>query len=146
MKTDINLLKSRLSEKGLKITPQRIYTLDAIYSLDNHPTAEMIMEYVSNTYPGIATGTIYKILDVFVSKNLIKRVKTEKDIMRYDGIIENHHHLYSLETGRIENYENEELDRFLTGYFRKNRIRNFEIQEIKLQINGRFLVSGKKNI
>ena len=144
MKSDINQLKNRLIDKGLKVTPQRIYTLDAIYSLDNHPTAEMIMEYVSNTYPGIATGTIYKILDVFVSKNLIKRVKTEKDIMRYDGIMENHHHLYSSATGQIENYKDEELDRFLADYFKKNKIQDFEIQEIKLQINGKFLESEKK--
>lgn len=144
MKTDINHIKNKLNEKGLKVTPQRIYTLDAIYSLNNHPTAEMIMEYVSNNYPSIAMGTIYKILDVFVSKNLIKRVKTEKDIMRYDGIMACHHHLYSSETGQIKDYKNEELDKFITDYFKKKKIQNFEIQEIKLQINGKFLDPGNQ--
>jgi len=144
MITDINHIKNKLIEKGLKVTPQRIYTLDAIYSLNNHPTAEMIMEYVSDNYPGIAMGTIYKILDVFVSNNLIKRVKTEKDIMRYDGVMASHHHLYSSETGQIKDYKNEEFDQIMTNYFKNNKIQNFEIQEIKLQINGKFLDPGNK--
>lgn len=144
MITDINHIKNKLIEKGLKVTPQRIYTLDAIYSLNNHPTAEMIMEYVSDNYPGIAMGTIYKILDVFVSNNLIKRVKTEKDIMRYDGVMTSHHHLYSSETGQIKDYADEELDKFMSDYFKKKKIQNFEIQEIKLQINGKFLDPGNK--
>jgi len=71
-------------------------------------------------------------------------VKTEKDIMRYDGILKNHHHLYSSETNEIKDYWNEDLDQLLTDYFMQNDIENFEISGIKLQINGKFLKTGKK--
>ena len=90
----ISQIKDKLVENGLKVTPQRIAILEAIYMLNNHPTAEMIMEHIKNTHPGIASGTIYKVLDVLIENQLIKRVKTEKDVMRYDGFVENHHHLY----------------------------------------------------
>jgi Fur family transcriptional regulator, peroxide stress response regulator len=142
MADGINQIKERLLEKGLKVTPQRIAILEAIYSLNNHPSAEMIMKYIRDRYPGIASGTIYKVLDVLIEHRLIARVKTDKDIMRYDGILENHHHLYSSESEEIKDYVNNELDQLLKDYFKKNAIEEFEIEGIKLQINGRFLKGG----
>ncbi len=126
MAISIGQIKDKLVEKGLKVTPQRIAILEAIYTLNNHPTAEMIMDYIKDTHPGIASGTIYKVLDVLIENQLIKRVKTEKDIMRYDGILENHHHLYCSESEEIKDYMNEDLDQLLTDFFKKNGIENFE--------------------
>jgi len=37
-------IKNRLTEKELKVTPQRMAILEAIYKLNNHPTAEKIIE------------------------------------------------------------------------------------------------------
>jgi Fur family peroxide stress response transcriptional regulator len=143
MAVSIGQIKDKLVEKGLKVTPQRIAILEAIYTLNNHPTAEMIMDYIRDTHPGIASGTVYKVLDVLIENNLIDRVKTEKDIMRYDSVMENHHHLYCSESEDIKDYINEDLDQLLANYFKKNGIENFEIRGIKLQINGKFLKSRK---
>ena len=136
-------IRDKLVEKGLKVTPQRIAILEAIYTLNNHPTAEMIMNYIKETHPGIASATVYKVLDALVENQLIKRVKTDKDIMRYDGILENHHHLFCSESEEIEDYMNEELDQLLAAFFKKNGIDDFKIEEIKLQINGKFLKKKK---
>ena len=143
MEISISQIKERLVEKGLKVTPQRIAILEAIYILNNHPTAEMIMDYIKDTHPGISSATIYKVLDALVENQLIKRVKTEKGIKRYDGITENHHHLYCSDSEEIEDYMNENLDQLLADYFKKNGIEYFEIRDIKLQINGTFLKSKK---
>lgn len=139
MNNNIDKIRNKLSGKGLKITPQRISILEAIYNIGNHPTAEHILEHVRKTNPNIATGTVYKVLDTLVSNNIIKKVKTEKDIMRYDGVIENHHHLYCMECDYIEDYKDPELDRLLKSFFEKNEIENFIIEDVKLQINGRFI-------
>ena len=136
-------IRDKLVEKGLKVTPQRIAILEAVYTLNNHPTAEMIMNYIKDTHPGIASATVYKVLDALVENKLIKRVKTDKDIMRYDGILENHHHLFCSESEEIEDYMNEELDQLLATFFKKNGIDDFKIEEIKLQINGKFLKKRK---
>ena len=141
MEIGVTQIKDRLVEKGLKVTPQRIAILEAIYLLNNHPTAEMIMDYIKNTHPGISSATIYKVLDALVENKLINRVKTEKAIKRYDGITENHHHIYCSESEEIEDYMNKNLDQLLEDYFKKNEIENFEIRDIKLQINGKFLKS-----
>jgi Fur family peroxide stress response transcriptional regulator len=138
MQIPVVKIKDRLKEAGLKVTPQRLAILEAVSDLGNHPSAENIIEYIRSSHPGIATGTVYKVLDVLVEKNLIRKVKTEKDVMRYDGVLDNHHHLYCAQSERIEDYSDEELDQILQEYFRKKAIPGFRIEEINLQIKGKF--------
>jgi Fur family peroxide stress response transcriptional regulator len=135
----MDVIVNKLVEKGLKVTPQRIAILEAITVLKNHPTAEHIIEYIRKNHPNIATGTVYKVLDALAEHELIRRVKTDKDIMRYDAVLDHHHHLYCSESDRIEDYEDDELTGLLEQYFSKKNIPGFEIEDIKLQINGRFL-------
>lgn len=133
-----NDFREKLQEKGLKVTPQRVAIFDAIIQLDNHPAAEEIIAFIKINHPNISVGTVYKVLDTFVENNLLKKVKTEKDVMRYDPHFSNHHHLYCAETERIEDFEDEKLNELISDYFKKHKIKNFKIQDIKLQITGKF--------
>ena len=135
--------RNKLVEKGLKVTPQRIAILEAIIKLNNHPTAENIIEYIRKNHPNIATATVYKVLDALVSNDLIKKVKTEKDIMRYDAEMESHHHLYCSASDRIEDYKDNELNELLEKYFEAKGIPDFKIEDIKLQIIGKFIIDKK---
>jgi Fur family peroxide stress response transcriptional regulator len=135
LKTEI---RNKFLEKGLKITPQRMVILEAIYKLNNHPTADNIIEYIRESHPNIATGTVYKVLETMVENGLIRKVKTDKDIMRYDGMVEKHHHLYCSECDIIEDYLDEELDVLLKNHFRNKIIEGFRIEDIVLQIRGTF--------
>lgn len=138
MKILIEDIRNKFAEKGLKITPQRVVILEAIYKLNNHPTADNIIEYIRESHPNIATGTVYKVLETLVENGLIRKVKTDKDIMRYDGIVEKHHHLYCTECDLIEDYMDEELDKLLQNHFKNKNINGFKIEDIVLQIRGTF--------
>ena len=137
MKTDE--IRNKLIEKGLKVTPQRIAILEAIVKLNYHPTAEKIIEYIRKNHPNIATATVYKVLDALVVSELIQKVKTERDIMRYDALMESHHHLYCSESDRIEDFIDADLDEMIGQYFEKKKIPDFKIEDVKLQIIGKFL-------
>ena len=127
-----------LKISNLKVTPQRMAVLEALSSLKNHPTVDKIKEYVAKNHPNIAVGTIYKTLETFVDKGLVKKVKTEKDVMRYDPILEKHHHLYCEKSEHIEDFFDDELNNMLEEYFKKKRIPNFKVNDVKLQIIGTF--------
>ena len=131
-------INQKLKRAGLKLTPQRQAIYEAVVNLGNHPSVDNILDYIRERHPGIATGTVYNVLDTLVDHGLVRRVRTERDAMRYDGIGEKHHHLYSAETDRIEDYYDSELDAVLKEYFRKKGIKNFEIKDIVLQIKGDF--------
>ena len=88
---EISEIRTKLMEKGLRITPQRLAIYEAILKLNNHPTADDIAAFIKQDHPNIATGTVYKVLESLVENGLIKKVKTERDVMRYDAILENHH-------------------------------------------------------
>lgn len=132
-----------LKDSNLKVTPQRIAVLEALNILKEHPTADRIKEYVVKNHPHIAVGTIYKTLETFVEKGLVRKVKTEQDVMRYDAILDKHHHLYCKDTERIEDFFDDELNNMLEKYFDKKKIPNFKVKDIKLQIIGTF--KNKKN-
>jgi len=132
-----------LKDSHLKVTPQRVAVLEALNNLKNHPTADKIKEYVVKNHPNIAVGTIYKTLETFVEKGLVKKVKTEQDVMRYDAILDKHHHLYCEDTDRIEDFIDDQLNEMLEEYFKKKKIPNFKVKDIKLQIIGTF--NNKKN-
>lgn len=129
---------AKLKEKGLKVTPQRLAVLEALFKLEGHPTAEMIFSYVTTQYPNMARGTVYHILEQFVDKQFITKVKTEKDCMRYDRILAHHHHLYDSHNEQIRDYFDPEIDHLLHQYFERKGIPDFRIRDIRLHIEGDF--------
>ena len=138
---EIEFIRQKLAEKGMKITPQRMAVLEAIYQLKNHPTADNVIEFIRKTHPNVAVGTVYKVLETLVENGLVKRVTTDRDFMRYDGILDNHHHLYCSTCDLIEYYHDAELDELLKNYFESKNIPGFKIEEFVLQIKGTFTKS-----
>lgn len=135
-------IRKQLTEKNLKVTPQRIAIMEAIHILNNHPTAENIIGYIRNNHPNISAATVYKVLDALVTNHLVKRVKTDKDVMRYDAMMLDHHHLYCAHSDRIEDYFDEGLTALIADYFSHKNIKGFQIEDVKLQIIGKFTTPG----
>lgn len=135
-------IRNKLIEKGLRVTPQRIAILKAMMYLKNHPTADQIFESIRKSNPNISPATVYKVLDAFVSAGLIKTVKTDFDIKRYDAISGKHHHLYFTDSDIIKDYEDEELNALLENYFKNKFIPDFQIEDLRLQIIGK-KIKGK---
>jgi Fur family peroxide stress response transcriptional regulator len=127
-----------LRERGLKITLQRLAVFEAVDLLHDHPTAEEVSQFIRKKHPDIATGTVYKTLDTLVENDILKRVKTERGLLRYDSERDSHHHLYCTHCDRIEDYNDSELTEMLHNYFGKKQIPNFRIEDIRLHIMGKF--------
>ena len=132
----ISLVKNRLSEVGLKATHPRIVVLKELMSTEEHPTAESIYENVHTNNPSISLGRVYRLLDVLVDAGLIQRVSVKFGSKRYDANLNPHGHIYCLKTNRIQDFYDEELYSLINDFFKKKKIKNFRINEIKLQVNG----------
>jgi Fur family peroxide stress response transcriptional regulator len=127
---------------GLKVTPQRLAVLEVLMNLGNHPDAETIIRHIRINLPNTSAGTVYKILDAFTEKGLITQVKTGNDVIRYDAIPEKHHHLFSPDSERLEDFYDDKLFDLIDKYLKKNKIPGFEVKDIRLQLIGSF--KGKK--
>ena len=131
-------LREKLKHKGLKVTPQRVAIYEAVVDLKNHPTAENIIGYIKKNHPNISVGTVYKVLNSLVENQLLKKVKNDKDVMRYDAFAQPHHHLYCTKTDKITDYKDPDLDKLIAEYFKKKKIKGFKAKDITLQITGEF--------
>jgi Fur family peroxide stress response transcriptional regulator len=128
----------KLKEKGLKVTHQRVSVLHAMAKLRNHPTAEDIYKEVMKNNPSISFSTVYNTLNTLVENGLIKIVKTNEGKTRFDDVVDGHHHILEEKSGKVSDYYNDEINEILTNYFKKKKIPNFFVKEIKLQIVGNF--------
>ena len=138
-------VRDKLIHSGLKVTPQRIAIFEAVVILNNHPTVEQIIEYIRKNHPNVAIATVYKVLDALLQHNLIKRVNTERDVTRYDAVLEPHHHIYYSDSNKIEDYCDNELGDLLKAYFEKKKIPGITIEDINLQIIGKSQTAGRND-
>ncbi|MEO9483755.1 MAG: transcriptional repressor [Ekhidna sp.] len=135
----INQIKHRLDEAGLKATHPRIVVLKELTASNEHPSAESIYEGLKEDNPSISLGSVYRVLDVLVDAGLIQRVLVRSGSKRYDANMSPHGHLYCLKTDKIQDFYDEELYELINEFFKKKRIKNFKISEIKLRVNGELI-------
>lgn len=137
MSTQLQHIREKLSEAGLKATQQRMVVYNVLLKTINlHPTAENIYESVKPENPSISLGTVYKTLDTFVSCGLASRVSTAEGYMRYDANMDQHNHIYCANTNEIIDYRDTALDEVIQAYFESKNIKNLKIKHIHVQING----------
>jgi len=125
-----------LMDHGLKVTPQRTLLLEALMSLDEHPSCEVIMKFMRFRYPNISLATIYNTLKLFKEKGIIKQIVAGNEEIRFDPIQKNHHHIYYRDTDKLEDFEDKELDKILKNYFSKKPVQGFKIEDITIQLTG----------
>ena len=64
-----------LHEHGLKATLQRQIICEYLFNTDEHPTAEQIMQKISEKYPTISIATIYSTLKNLKEKKIIHELE-----------------------------------------------------------------------
>ena len=82
-----------LRDNGLQVTYQRLAIFKTLLNSTNHPTTEEIYQQVRKTFPMISLGTVYKTLEKFLEKGVVKRVHAFGDTARYEIPAEPHHHM-----------------------------------------------------
>jgi Fur family peroxide stress response transcriptional regulator len=128
-------LRQILKEYGLKVTPQRLAVYEALCEL-GHPYADDIVNYVRKENPNISVATIYNTLDHFREKNLLFRLETCHDKMRYDCGMHQHYHICDPGKDMMIDYNDPELNNLLKSYFANQNIDNVQIRDIRLTIVG----------
>lgn len=128
--------REQLALANLKPTQQRLAILLALCNSEDHLSAEALLEQLRPHYPTISLGTVYRTLEVLADAEVIKRVATPNGILRFDAKLHAHHHLVHTESGEIEDYEDEELNKLLRNYFAKKPIPGFTITDFQLNLSG----------
>jgi len=95
----------QLTERGLKITPQRLAILDALIENGRlHPGAYLIYEQARKKAKHLSLSTVYATLADFSRQGLIKSLEFDRVENRYDVNLKEHVNLVCRQCGKIEDY------------------------------------------
>lgn len=129
-------VKNLLIQAQLKATHQREVILRIVMDCRNHPSTEFIFDLTRKQISSISLATVYKTLETFVKSGLISKTLTTEGQLRYDPNLTTHGHIYSNNSNEIIDYFDEELNKVISNFFKKKKVRNFHIKKISLNIIG----------
>jgi len=85
--------EKHMRERGVHVTAQRLAVAQAV-SARPHATTDELVDAVRTNIGSISRQAVYDTLNVFVEKNLIRRIQPAGSVARYeDRVGDNHHHL-----------------------------------------------------
>jgi Fur family ferric uptake transcriptional regulator len=89
---DTSGITDRLSEKGYRLTPQRLMILSAIESSHDHISAEEIYAQVASKYPRVNISTVYRTLELLKRLDMVYEIDLGEGRIRYHAEESGHHH------------------------------------------------------
>jgi len=103
-------LRMALKSAGLRMTPQRMEVYREMIRSSGHPGATEVHEGVRRRLPSISLDTVYRTLWKLVELGLLRPLVTTGDRIRFDPVLETHHHFVCTRCGRTIDFTSSELD------------------------------------
>lgn len=98
----------KLTDRGYRLTPQRMMVVAAVEDADDHISAEEIYEQVIKRYPQMNISTVYRTLELMKAEGLVTETDMGDGRVRYHCMGKgHHHHLICQKCGRIIDVEEE---------------------------------------
>ena len=97
-------------KEGLKITHQRLEVFKELLHSQDHPSVEKLYRRLLRKLPTISLDTVYRTLTTLEKHGLVTRVQTQESQARFEGRIDNHHHVICKKCGKITDFNWELLD------------------------------------
>ncbi len=85
-------IAGKLSERGYRLTPQRLMVLSAIENSDDHISAEEIYAQIVARYPNVNISTVYRTLELLKRLALVTETDLGEGRVRYHPTEKGHHH------------------------------------------------------
>lgn len=101
-------------EKGLKVTEQRKLIAKVIFESSDHPNVEEVYLRASRIDKNISLATVYRTVSLLEGYGIIEKLDFQDGKARYEQKITkdaHHHHLIDLESGKIIEFQDDELEK-----------------------------------
>jgi len=111
-----------IRRKGLRRTAQRERIVAAVFSKDEHFSAEELHERVCTSATNTSRATVYRTLSLLVEAALLREIDLGDDQTTYDpNFLDKpaHNHLVCIDCGRVVEFEDLQLDSLTAGMTRQ---------------------------
>lgn len=108
----VSTIEEACIAKGMRMTDQRRVIARVIASAEDHPDVEELYRRASAVDPNISLSTVYRTVKLFEDSGIITRHAFGDGRARYEQIPDAHHdHLIDLRSGRVVEFQSEEIER-----------------------------------
>jgi Fur family transcriptional regulator, ferric uptake regulator len=102
-------LRETLHERGMRMTPQRQFVLEALLEL-GHATPEQICQYVQRSTPTVNITTVYRTLELLESLGVVRHTHLGHGAPSYSVHEHQHVHLVCHACGRVTEVPTDTMD------------------------------------
>ncbi len=107
-------LIEQLKTAGLRPTRQRLALGRLLYGengdIERHVTAEQLHAEAMSAGVRVSLATVYNTLHQFTEAKLLREVVVEPGRSYFDTNVDDHHHFYFEQSGRLQDIPSEELE------------------------------------
>ncbi len=104
-------IEALCAQKGLRITEQRRIIARVLSDAEDHPDVEALHLRAAAIDAGISIATVYRTVRLFEEAGILERHDFGDGRSRYEAAAEAHHdHLIDVETGRVIEFVDPELE------------------------------------
>jgi Fur family ferric uptake transcriptional regulator len=131
----IDAFRAYLRDHNFPVTPQRLAIAEVVLLRDRHFSAEDVQRELTARGIEVGTATVYRTLELLVRSGLVVQRDFGEGFKRYESArgIPQHEHLLCTVCGKVEEFQDERLDRMATLIA---EARGFAIQSHRLVIAG----------
>ncbi len=131
------------TEQGLRMTGQRRVIARVLSSANDHPDVEEVYQRANEIDARISLSTVYRTLKLFAEKGILERHDFGHKRGRYEEASREHHdHLIDVETGRVIEFSNEEIEALQERIAREL---GFKLVGHRLELYGVRIKAAKKS-
>jgi Fur family transcriptional regulator, peroxide stress response regulator len=133
MRFDAEEFRRLCGHHGLAVTHQRQVIYQALMSMHDHPSPEVVYEHVRKQIPSISLGTVYKNIKTFVDSGLLREVSLHHGSARLETNLDPHHHLVCVQCKTIVDLDDADLEPIR---LKKRPPKGFSVQRYSVEVIG----------
>ncbi len=115
-----NDIEAKCMAKGMRMTEQRRIIARVLSGSADHPDVEELYRRCVKLDDRLSISTVYRTMKLFEDAGIIERHDFREGRARYEQMPESHHdHLINLRTGKVIEFQSEEIERLQAEVARK---------------------------
>jgi Fur family peroxide stress response transcriptional regulator len=102
--------KAAAKKAGVKLTHQRLEIFRELAATEAHPDADAVFRAVQQRMPTVSVDTVYRTLWMLHGLGLVTTLGPQRDGVRFDANLEQHHHYVCVRCGLVRDFESADLN------------------------------------
>ena len=113
-------ISERCKSVGIRMTGQRQLIIKVLENSKDHPDVETLFERANKIDNKVSIATVYRTVRTLQNAGILEKLEFNDGRSRFEDAVRNHHdHLIDLDTGKVIEFFDEEIEQIQTKIAKK---------------------------